>query len=77
MTFYFEGGIVSFVRHLNSDKRGGQRAARSTSSARSTAPQVEVALQYNDTFARTSSAFANNINTDRRRHAPDRASAPR
>jgi DNA gyrase subunit B len=61
-TFYFEGGIVSFVRHLNLsrqplhakpfyvEKKVGEAA-------------VEVALQYNDTFAESVYTFANNINT--------------
>jgi DNA gyrase subunit B len=61
-TFYFEGGIVSFVRHLNLsreplhpkpfyvDRRVGEVA-------------VEVALQYNDSFAESVYTFANNINT--------------
>ena len=61
-SFYFEGGLQSFVRHLNRnkevlhtrpiyvDRREGQTA-------------VEVALQYNDTYTENVLAFANNINT--------------
>jgi DNA gyrase subunit B len=61
-SFYFEGGLQSFVRHLNRNKevlhsrpiyverREGQTA-------------VEVALQYNDTYTENVLAFANNINT--------------
>jgi DNA gyrase subunit B len=61
-TFYFEGGIVSFVRHLNLsrdplhakpfyvDRKVGETA-------------IEVALQYNDSFAESVYTFANNINT--------------
>src|SRR5947209_8192869 len=61
-TFYFEGGIVSFVRHLNLsrvplhpkpfyvDRKLGDTT-------------IEVALQYNDSFAESVYTFANNINT--------------
>ena len=35
--FYFEGGIVSFVRHLNKNRQRASTPSRSTSSARSTA----------------------------------------
>jgi len=61
-TFYFEGGLVSFVRHLNRNKEPlharpiyVERKEGSTS--------VEVALQYNDTYTENVLAFANNINT--------------
>ncbi len=61
-TFYFEGGIVSFVRHLNLSRQPlhptpfyvEKRAGDTT---------VEVALQYNDSFAESVYSFANNINT--------------
>lgn len=58
--FYFEGGIESYVRHLNSgkepldedifyvDKQVGDGV-------------VEVALQYSDSFTDTVMAFANNV----------------
>jgi DNA gyrase subunit B len=61
-TFYFEGGIVSFVRALNRDKQmvNGipfyvDREVEET--------QVEIALQYNDTFVENVIAFANTIHT--------------
>jgi DNA gyrase subunit B len=60
--FYFEGGVTSFVRHLNRrrDVLNGrpiyvERLVGTTS--------VEVALQYNDGFAENVIAFANNIHT--------------
>jgi DNA gyrase subunit B len=60
--FYFDGGIVSFVRHLNQNRVpvhpqpiSVERQVGDTS--------VEVALQYNDGFAESVYAFANNINT--------------
>jgi DNA gyrase subunit B len=61
-TFYFEGGIVSFVRALNHDKAVinphpfyVDREVEGT--------QVEIALQYNDTFVENVLAFANTIHT--------------
>jgi DNA gyrase subunit B len=61
-SFYFEGGLVSFVRHLNKNKEAlhsrpmyVERREGSTS--------IEVALQYNDSYAENVFSFANNINT--------------
>ena len=61
-SFYFEGGLQSFVRHLNRNKEAlhtrpiyVERREGSTS--------VEVAMQYNDTYTENVLAFANNINT--------------
>ena len=62
-SFYFEGGLQSFVRHLNRNKEVAPPAGRSTSSAREGTTAVEVALQYNDTYTENVLAFANNINT--------------
>ena len=65
-SFYFEGGLISFVRHLNRNKETlHQRPIyverREGPADRQT--MVEVALQYNDTYAENVLAFANNINT--------------
>src|SRR5690348_12511056 len=61
-TFYFEGGIVAFVRALNRDKAVVnvppfyvEREIEGT--------QVEIALQYNETFVENVVAFANTIHT--------------
>lgn len=60
--FYFEGGLVSFVRHLNKDKDVIQ--AKPISIDRRDGPtSIEVAIQYNDSFTENVLAFANNINT--------------
>ncbi len=60
--FYFEGGLVSFVRHLNKNKDVIQ--AKPISIDRRDGPtSIEVAIQYNDTYTETVLAFANNINT--------------
>jgi DNA gyrase subunit B len=61
-TFYFEGGITGFVRHLNRN-----RIVRHsppiyiTKSIDSTT--IEVALQYNDGFSELTFSFANCVNT--------------
>ncbi len=62
MTFYFEGGIVSFVRHLNRNRQ--VLHDRPFYVLRETPVcLVEVALQYNDSFGESTHTFANNINT--------------
>ncbi|MBA2488527.1 MAG: DNA topoisomerase (ATP-hydrolyzing) subunit B [Chloroflexi bacterium] len=61
-SFYFEGGLVSFVRHLNKDKDVLHQ--RPISIERRDGPTtIEVAFQYNDSFTEHVLAFANNINT--------------
>ena len=61
-SFYFEGGLQSFVRHLNRNKEAlHSRPIYVERKEGSTA--VEVALQYNDTYTENVLAFANNINT--------------
>jgi len=62
VTFYFEGGIVSFVRHLNRHRIAVHErpfyVSRDVGSC-----LVEVALQYNDSFGESTHTFANNIST--------------
>jgi DNA gyrase subunit B len=61
-SFYFEGGLVSFVRHLNKNKEVlHQRPIEIMRHEGATT--IEVALQYNDTYTENVLAFANNINT--------------
>ncbi len=65
-SFYFEGGLISFVRHMNKNKevlhgRPIYVERREGSPERQTT--IEVALQYNDTYTENVLAFANNINT--------------
>jgi DNA gyrase subunit B len=61
-SFYFEGGLVSFVRHLNRHKEVLHPRPIAVE-RRDGATTVEVALQYNDSFTENVFAFANNINT--------------
>ena len=61
-SFYFEGGLQSFVRHLNRNKEA-LHARPIYVERKEGATAVEVALQYNDTYTENVLAFANNINT--------------
>jgi DNA gyrase subunit B len=61
-SFYFEGGLVSFVRHLNKE-REVLHPRPIYVERRDGATQIEVAIQYNDGYSESVYAFANNINT--------------
>ena len=61
-TFYFEGGVVSFVRALNRGK-AVVNSMPCYVDREIEGTQVEVALQYNDTFVENVIAFANTIHT--------------
>lgn len=58
--FYFEGGIESYVRHLNYGKEALDEDIFYVEKATGDG-MVEVALQYNDSFTETVMAFANNV----------------
>lgn len=62
ITFYFEGGIISFVRHLNRNRTTWHRQPIYISK-NVDSTQVEVALQYNDGFTESVFSFANCVNT--------------
>ena len=62
-TFYFQGGIVSFVRHLNRKRKVTHDRPVYIEGIEGTT-SVEVAFQYqSDSWSETLLAFANNINT--------------
>ncbi len=68
--FCYEGGIVSFVEHLNRSKTPLHAPPIYLSGRREFGPEgkrtpveVEVALQWNETYNEVVYAFANNINT--------------
>jgi DNA gyrase subunit B len=60
-TFVYDGGIVSFVEHLN-EKKDPLHPIISTNGVRD-GVDVECALQWADTYSETIFSFANNINT--------------
>ncbi len=60
-TFYFEGGIRSFIHHLNRHRKPLHDVFYVQGTVEQT--QIEVALQYTDSYAESVFAFANNINT--------------
>jgi len=61
-SFYFEGGIQSYVRHLNIGKEPvGDKVFYVEKQVDEV--MVEVALQYNDTFNEVVKPFANNVLT--------------
>ncbi|HEX6778518.1 MAG TPA: DNA topoisomerase (ATP-hydrolyzing) subunit B [Ktedonobacterales bacterium] len=61
-TYYFEGGLMSFVRHLNKARQCVMaRPLHVEKTLEHT--YVEIALQYNDGYNETLFSFANGINT--------------
>ncbi|MDO4889680.1 MAG: DNA gyrase subunit B [Candidatus Saccharibacteria bacterium] len=61
-TFYFEGGITSYVKRLNNGKEVVSDSIFYVDKQIEDAG-VEIALQYNDSFAETMKPFANNVLT--------------
>ncbi len=60
--FHYEGGIVAFVEHLNKNKTTLHQPPIYFQKSRNST-QVEIAIQYNDSYTETVFSFANNINT--------------
>ena len=60
-TFAYEGGIKTFVEHLNKNKNGLHEAIMVTGEKDNVV--VEAALQYTDGFSESVFSFVNNINT--------------
>lgn len=63
--FYFEGGIQSYVKHLNigKDVLAGNSNSLFYVEKQVEDSMVEIAIQYNDTFVETVKPFANNVLT--------------
>jgi DNA gyrase subunit B len=61
--YYFDGGIMSFVRHLNRSHQVVHAKPVYVEKTYENDTVVEVALQYNDSFVEKVYTFANNINT--------------
>jgi len=60
--YYYEGGIVSFVEYIDRNKKVLIKNPIYISGSREDC-NVEVALQYNDTYVENIFSFANSINT--------------
>ncbi len=61
LTFYFEGGITSFVRYMNRNRVALHRAVYVEKEIENIS--IEAAIQYTDAFTESVYAFANTINT--------------
>ncbi|HAZ16565.1 MAG TPA: DNA topoisomerase (ATP-hydrolyzing) subunit B [Candidatus Jacksonbacteria bacterium] len=61
-TFYFEGGIASYIRHLNRNYDKKQETIFYTDASQDNV-QVEIAFQYIDEYKESVFTFANNIHT--------------
>ena len=61
--FFFEGGIRSFVEHLNSSKEVINTEPIYFSGTKDTTV-VEIAMQYNTSYSENIYSFVNNINTE-------------
>ncbi len=60
-TFYFEGGITSFVRFLNRNRQGLHPVMHVEKEVEGIG--IEAAIQYSDAYAESVYSFANTINT--------------
>lgn len=58
--FYFEGGIASYIKHINKNREPKNKNVFYTEKAEGDV-SVEIALQYTDEFSESLYAFANNI----------------
>jgi DNA gyrase subunit B len=61
MTFYFEGGITSFVRYMNRNRKTLHPVVHVEKELDNIT--IDAAIQYTDAFAESVYAFANTINT--------------
>jgi DNA gyrase subunit B len=60
--FRYAGGIAEFVKHLNKGKQVLHEKPIMMEASRD-GVEIEIALQYNDSYSETVFSFANNINT--------------
>jgi DNA gyrase subunit B len=67
MLYHYEGGLRDFVKHLNSTKNAAQESvihfSAETEAGSPHKMAIEVAMQWNQTYAESVYTFANTINT--------------
>ncbi len=61
-TFYYEGGIKEFVSHLNTNKQALHSEVIYLQKNKDSV-DVEIAMQYNDSYSENLFSYVNNINT--------------
>ncbi|ANS76410.1 DNA topoisomerase IV subunit B [Paenibacillus yonginensis] len=61
-SFHYEGGIIEYVKYLNQNREALHEEPIYVEGSRDMI-QVEIALQYNDSYTENIHSFANNINT--------------
>ncbi len=61
--YKFDGGLVSFVEHLNQNKKALFAPPCYFRKAEEAEGEVEIAFQYNDGYSENLFSFANNVNT--------------
>ncbi len=61
-TFYYKGGIISYVEHLNSNKKTVNNKPIFVSGKKDDTI-VEISIQYNEGYSETIYSYVNNINT--------------
>lgn len=61
MTFYFEGGLTSFVRYLNRNRENLHSVVHAEKEIENIG--IEAAIQYTDAYTESVYSFANTINT--------------
>lgn len=61
--FYYEGGIVDFVKHLNEAKEPSHKNILYFGAESPDGTILDLAMQYNESFTESIFSFANNINT--------------
>ena len=71
MTFYFEGGITSFVRYLNRNRDTLHRVVYVEKQIENIG--IEAAIQYTDAYTEFGLFLCQHHQHRRRRHAPDRS----
>ena len=63
LDFHYEGGIAAFVKHLNANKQTISPEPIYVEGRSDPPFEVDIAIQYNDTYSETVYSFVNSINT--------------